>query len=96
MYRTWRRRDFDYRYGVGGFGLGLGLGGLFGSYGDPWYDGDAVYTPPVYGAPVAVPVETEVATDDPAAIADCARRFKTYDPRTRTYIGKGHIRRRCP
>lgn len=96
VYRSWRRGYWDYGYGIGGFGLGLGLGGLFERYGDPWYYDDTVYAPPVYVAPVEVPVETEVVSDDAAAIAACARRFKTYDPRTQTYIGKGYVRRRCP
>jgi len=93
--RHWRRGDWGYAYGLGGFGLGLGLGGLFGAFGDPWYYDGSIYTPPVYVAPVEVPVETEVVTDDPAAIAACARRFKTYDPTTQTYIAKGYVRRHC-
>ncbi|WP_342105901.1 BA14K family protein [Methylobacterium sp. SI9] len=90
----WHRRYGG--YGLGGFGLGLGLGGLFGAYGDPWFDDAYVFTPPVYVAPAEVPVETEVVIDDSAAIAACARRFRTYDPRTQTYIGKGYVRRHCP
>lgn len=94
----WHRGYWGYGYGLGGFGLGLGLGGLFEAYGDPWFDADDIYTPPIYVAPVEVPVETQTAvvTDDPAAIAACARRFRTYDPRTQTYIGKGYVRRHCP
>ncbi|MWV23656.1 BA14K family protein [Methylobacterium sp. 2A] len=97
-HRHWHRGYWGYRYGygLGGFGLGLGLGGVFGAYGDPWYYDDTIYTPPIYVAPVEVPVETEVVTDDSAAIAACARRFRTYDPRTQTFIGKGYVRRRCP
>ncbi|WP_267355377.1 MULTISPECIES: hypothetical protein [unclassified Methylobacterium] len=96
-HRHWHRGDSGYyAYGLGGFGLGLGLGGLFGRYGYPWYDDDYVYTPPVYVAPVEVPLETEVVTDDPAAIAACAWRFKTYDPSTQTFIGKGYVRSHCP
>ena len=81
-------------YGLGGLGLGLGLGGLFGVY------DDYVYGPPVEGVPVEVqvdvPLETEAPSDLSAAIAACARRFKTYDPVTQTFIGKGYVRRRCP
>ena len=87
-------------YGLGGLGLGLGLGGLFGAYGYPVVDDDYVYGPPVEIAPVEVqidvPVETEISPDLSAAIAACARRFRTYDPATQTYVGKGHVRRRCP
>ncbi|WP_267424033.1 BA14K family protein [Methylobacterium sp. GC_Met_2] len=91
-HRHWHRGYSGYGYGLGGLGLGLGLGGLFESYSDPWYDDDYVYTPPVY----VMPVETEVVTGDPTTIAVCARRFKTYDPSTQTYIGKGYVRRPCP
>lgn len=96
VYRPWRRRYWEYGYGLGGFGLGLGLGGLFGPYSYPGYYDDDVYAPPVYVATVEVPVVTEVVTDESAAVAACARRFKTYDPQRRTYIGKGYVRRRCP
>jgi hypothetical protein len=96
VYHPWRRSDWNDGHGLGGFGLGLGLGGLFGPYSYPGCYDDDVYAPPVYVAPVEVPVETEVVTDESAAVAACARRFKTYDPRTRTYIGKGYVRRRCP
>lgn len=92
-HRHWHRGRGYWGYG---YGLGLGLGGLLGAYGDPWYYDDYVYTPPVYAAPVEVPVETEVVTNDAAVITACARRFKTYDPSTQTYIGKGYVRRHCP
>jgi hypothetical protein len=92
----WHRGSWGYGYGLAGFGLGLGLGSLFGPYGAPWFDDDYVYGPPVYVAPVEVPVATEVVTDDPDAIAACARRFKTYDPTTQTFIGKGYVQRHCP
>ncbi|MCJ2088264.1 BA14K family protein [Methylobacterium sp. E-005] len=92
----WHRGYWGYGSGLGGFGLGLGLGGLLGTYGDPWYDDGYVDTPPVDMAPVEVPVEVEAETNDPVAIAVCARRFRTYDPRTQTYIGRGYVRRPCP
>ena len=96
-HRHWHRGySGHYGYGLGGLGLGLGLGGLFGSYGYPWYDDDCVYTPPIYVAPVEVPVETEVVAADFAAVAVCARRYRTYDPKTQTYIGTGYVRRHCP
>lgn len=95
-HRHWHRGDWSYAYGLGGFGLGLGLGGLFGAYSDPWYYDNYVYMPPVYVAPVEVPIETEVVMDDSVAVAACAQRFKTYDPSTQTYIGKGYVHRHCP
>ena len=82
-------------YGLGGYGLGLGLagGGLYGAYGYPgsygYDDGYSGYAPVGYA-----PAATEVETDDTSAA--CARRFRTYDPRTGTYVGKGGVRRACP
>ncbi|MCJ2137936.1 BA14K family protein [Methylobacterium sp. J-026] len=93
----WRHGPWGYVYGLGGLGLGLGYGGLFGGYGYPWYDDVYVYRPPIDRRPVEVIVETEEpAPDEPAAIAACAHRFKTYDPASRTYVGKGYVRRHCP
>lgn len=100
IYRPWY--DDYYGYGLAGFGLGFGLGTLWGDLGDPFYDDAYVYAPrvyrrPVYVAPADVPpvVETDPA-DMAAAVAACARRFRTYDPVTQTYLGRGHVRRRCP
>ena len=88
----WRRGYRGYGYGLGGLGFGLGLGGLLGTYADPWYDEPYVFVPPV-----ETTVEVEVAVpEESAAIAACARRFRTYDPVTQTYVGKGYVRRRCP
>jgi hypothetical protein len=33
---------------------------------------------------------------DPTVIAYCARRYRTYDPTTQTYLGRGYVRRPCP
>ncbi|MCJ2139689.1 BA14K family protein [Methylobacterium sp. E-066] len=99
-YRPWY--GGYYGYGLAGLGLGFGLGSLWGDFGDPFYD-DAyiyaprVYRPPVYVAPADVPPVVEADPADlPAAVAACARRFRTYDPATQTFIGKGYVRRHCP
>ncbi len=82
-----------------GLGLGLGLaGGSYygGGYGYPgygyggYYD-NGYYAPAGYYGTETV-VEAAPARDDEY----CARRFKTYDPATGTYIGKGGVRRSCP
>ncbi|MCJ2053642.1 BA14K family protein [Methylobacterium sp. J-070] len=89
---------YNYAYGLGGLWLGLGLGSLFGDpwYGDPWY-GDEIYAPPIPVPPAEVVVETDGgAVERSTVVAACARRFKTYDPTTQTYVGKGHVRRHCP
>ncbi|GJE25707.1 hypothetical protein LKMONMHP_0546 [Methylobacterium organophilum] len=102
----WHRRG----YGYGGLGLGLGVGaglglaagGLYGAglYGDPGYGygygyDNGYYAPAGYYGTETV--ETGVAPggfDD--AVAECARRFKTYDPQSQTYIVRRGVRRSCP
>ena len=70
-----------------GFAAGLLLGGLLASR--PYYWG---YGPPVY-APPPVYVSPPVYDDD---IAYCWRRFKSYDPRSGTYLGYDGYRHPCP
>lgn len=78
----WHGRGYPY------YGLGL-AGGLYG-YGYPYGYDDGYYAQSTYADD-----EAEAEPVDAAAAA-CARRFKTYDPRTGTYIGKGGRRLRCP
>ncbi len=33
---------------------------------------------------------------DPVAIADCARRFRSYDPNSQSYLGRDGRRHSCP
>lgn len=92
-----RHHVWGYGYGLGGIGLGLGLRSWFWDDAYPWSVVDEVYQPPVIvPPPTEVTVETDVVVDDTAAVAACTRRFKTYDPSTRTYIGAGYVRRHCP
>ncbi len=66
------------------FGAGLALGGY------PYYYDDSYYYDPSYyydDAPVTV---------SPDAVNYCMQRFRTYDPATGTYIGRGGVRRPCP
>jgi hypothetical protein len=95
-HRPWRHA-WSYGCGLGGIGLGFGLGSWFWDDAYPWSYVDEVYQPPiVVPPPTEVTIETEVVVADSAAVAACARRFKTYDPATQTYIGKGYVRRHCP
>lgn len=66
------------RWPVYGYGLGLGLGLGYG-YGAYPYDG--YYDQAAYA-------EEQPASEDPA-VAACAKRFRSYDPATRTYGGRG-------
>ena len=101
------RRGWGYRGGWGWGGVGAGfvagavIGGALASpyYGyDPYYYPGPYAGPPgpvVYGAPgpaYAVPV-APVAED---AVAYCMQRFKSYDPRSGTYLGYDGARHPCP
>jgi len=82
-------------YGYGGYRPGYGWGaaaagaGLaYGAYNSGYYGAyDDGYT----GADVAMPYAD---ASDP--IAECARRFKTYDPESQTYIVRKGQRAPCP
>lgn len=63
------------------YGYGLGLG-----YGAYPYDGH--YDQAAYAEP-------QPEAEDPA-VAACAKRFRSYDPQSRTYGGKGGRRIACP
>ncbi|KAB7785194.1 BA14K family protein [Methylorubrum populi] len=107
--RGWRNAGWHRRgYGYGGVGLGLGLGaglglaagGLYGAYGYPGYGygygyDDGYYAPAGYYGTETVTTGIAPGGDD-ELIAECARRFKTYDPQTQTYIAKRGVRRSCP
>jgi len=92
----WRRG-----WGWGGVGAGFVAGAVIGSaLASPYYGyryGPYVAPPGpiVYGAPgpaYAVPV-APVAGD---AVAYCMQRFKSYDPRSGTYLGYDGARHPCP
>jgi hypothetical protein len=73
-----------YRSGYGwGAAAALGTGLAYSAYGDPYY-----------GSPGYADDGSNVAQSDP--IAECARRFKTYDPATQTYIKRKGERASCP
>ena len=83
------RPGYGYRpgYGWGAAAAGaavVGAGLAYGAY-DPYYD---------YGYYDEGAYEPVVGQGDP--IAECARRFKTYDPASQTYIVRKGVRASCP
>lgn len=82
-----------------GFGAGVAAGAIVGGallapryYGPgPYYYGPGPYYAPgpVYVAPGPYPAEG----DD---VAYCMQRFKSYDPRSGTYLGYDGLRHPCP
>ena len=77
-----------YGWGAAAAGVAVGAGLAYGAY-DPYYGyGYGYYDE---GAYAAQPV---VGEGDP--IAECARRFRTYDPASQTYIVRKGERACCP
>ena len=78
-------RHHHHRHGGGaGIGLGLAAGALIGA-------GIAAQSAPYYyGQPAAV----YEAPDD--EVGYCMQRFKSYDPRSGTYLGYDGLRHPCP
>jgi hypothetical protein len=107
----WRNAGYYRRgYGYGGLGLGLGVGaglglaagGLYGGgYGYPGYGyggygyDDGYYAPAGYYGTETVTTGVAAGGDEDL-VAECARRFKTYDPQTQTYAVRRGVRRSCP
>ena len=82
-------------WGYGGFAAGAIIGGAFASpyyygYGPrPYYDGYAPY----YAPPPPPPA---YMAEDGGDVSYCMRRFKSYDPRSGTYLGFDGNRHPCP
>ncbi|NYG42852.1 hypothetical protein GGD67_000281 [Bradyrhizobium sp. IAR9] len=76
-----------------GFAAGAAIGGLGsyayyggGYYDDPYYYGDSYYDEPTVA----------VVPDSGGDSAYCARRYKSYDPASGTYLGYDGQRHPCP
>jgi hypothetical protein len=101
----YRHRDHDGRWWPGAVAAGAVIGGAIAAndayayYGGPVYGGPAYYDQPAYyddqyvddGAVAVVPVP---AGEDSAAY--CARRYRSYDPASGTYLGFDGLRHSCP
>ena len=83
------------RGGGWGWGVGAGIVGgaiIGGALASPYYYGYGPYYPgPYYPAPgyYAAPVPGD-------GVAYCMRRFRSYDPRSGTYLGTDGYRHPCP
>ena len=80
------RPGYGYRPGYGwgaAAAVGVGTGLAYSAY-DPYY-GEGNY----YSQDVSYSTPSE-------AVAECARRFKTYDPASQTYIRSKGVRVSCP
>jgi hypothetical protein len=96
--RHWGGRGFG-----GGFVAGAIIGGALAApyyygpgyyYGGPYYYGPGPYYPaPAYPAYYGGPAPAGPGGD---AVAYCMQRFKSYNPRTGTYLGLDGARHPCP
>jgi hypothetical protein len=87
--------------GWGGWGWGVGAGLLGGAIigsalaARPYY-----YYPPAYYAPYPYPPPAGYAppgaAGGPGAVAACARRYRSYDPASGTFLGTDGARHPCP
>jgi hypothetical protein len=84
--RPGNRPGYGYRPGYGwGAAAALGTGLAYGAYNNGYYGNE-------YGA-----YDEGAYTGSPDdAVAECARRFKTYDPASQTYIKSKGVRASCP
>ncbi|MEJ0077634.1 MAG: BA14K family protein [Alphaproteobacteria bacterium] len=81
--------------GAVGAGIAYSAANNNGYY-DPGYGYyDQGYSDPGYSDPGYVNVQPVAGSNDDA-IAECARRFRTYDPATQTYIRSKGVRASCP
>ena len=85
----WHGRYWPYYAAVG---VGIGLGGYYGGYYDDYYPyvDDTYYVDPGYVDPGYT--DSGYGGD----VAYCIQRFRTYDLRSGTYVGKGGRRIACP
>jgi len=88
----WGGRGWGGRGAGWGFGAGL-LGGAIvgGALAAPYYYG-APYYPPAYYGPGYYPAPAYGGD----ATAYCARRYRSYDPASGTFLGNDGVRHPCP
>ena len=88
-------------WGRGGWGWGAGgfaAGALLGSaLARPYYGGYGYYPYyPAYPAPAYYPPPGYAGPGDDDAVGYCMQRFRSYDPRSGTYLGFDGARHPCP
>ena len=79
-------------WGWGGFAAGAVIGSAIAA---PYYYGYGPYYP-YYPAPYPPPYPAYAPGPGGDAAGYCAQRFKSYDPRTGTYLGLDGVRHPCP
>jgi hypothetical protein len=87
----WRGRGWGWGGGafVGGLAAGALIGGAIAApyyYGSPYYYGPRYAPVPAYAPP----------PEDDGAVSYCMQRFRSYDPRSGTFLGNDGQRHPCP
>jgi hypothetical protein len=83
-----------YRRGGRGFGAGFATGVIIGGvYGAPYYYPPGPYYPGPYYYPGPAYYGAPPYGD---AVGYCMQRFRSYDPRSGTYLGFDGLRHPCP
>src|SRR6185437_5682765 len=88
----WHGRGWGWGGGafVGGLAAGALIGGaLAAPYGYPYYYGPAYYGPAYAPAPAYAPPPGD-------AVSYCMQRYRSYDPRSGTFLGNDGRRHPCP
>ena len=92
-------------WGLGGFAAGAIIGGALAApyyYGRPYYPYGyyPAYAPyPAYPAPYPAPYPPQVYYQAPVGGGDvgyCQQKYRSYDPRSGTYLGLDGLRHPCP
>jgi BA14K-like protein len=84
----------NYGWGWGAAAVGAGLAYGASTYCDPYYDSSCNYGNYGYGAYAPAYAATYGTSSD--AIEDCARRFRSYDRASQTYLSYSGQRVSCP
>lgn len=81
-------------WGLGGLAAGAIIGGALAA---PYYYGPGYYGAPYYPAPAYYGPPPGYYADAPVGdVSYCMQRFRSYDPRTGTYMGNDGHRHSCP
>jgi BA14K-like protein len=95
------RRGYGWGVGLGVLGLGIAAGAYpyYGGYGPyypgPYYPGP-YYPGPYYPAPAYYGGPGYAGPPNGDAVGYCMQRFRSFDPRSGTYLGNDGYRHPCP
>jgi len=86
----WQGRGWGWRAGYLPLPIGAGAAFPYYSYGQGYYDNGPYYLVPAYNGVVYV------GPPNGEAVSYCMQTFRSYNPRTGTYLGYDGLRHPCP